>query len=424
MPNMPYDFTNCFRFDGWASPEHTVARPEADDILAAVMNRQRIFVDGPRRCGKTTLIINTLESHDIPVLRLDLDGVETCEKLLERIARDTNGFLDKHPEVRTKLTEGKKTKAGAGANLFGFLSLNYETERDQPARPIGRSLDSLLSAVDEVARAAGAVVFCDEFQAIKSHKMANPTEVLGSFAAISDPARTRGSVPYVFAGSNRHAMHALFHGPESAFFQRTRNLQIGPIPEETIIPFLNSRIDAEVAPEVGREAYLWTDGIPGDLQRLYSATQRVIGDRKIVTMADLEAAKTSIINDIGRSYTLTLQALRKDELEMLDVIASRDIRNLSQLRDHIEGKDISVEDAQKTLFNLAKLGLINVPNRTFEIARPEPIMFRYLERYPAINHHPQNALFGVSTGKQKKSSTLSKRLTRTKTRSRSYSRDL
>lgn len=381
-----------FSFDSWAPPAHTVTRSESGDLLTLVQGEHRVYVDGPRRTGKTTLVINTLEGAGIPVLRLDLDGVSSVPKLVERVSNDAIGFLEQHPEVKKRLLGSGRVKAGVSGAVFGFLNASLEGEKGIEGRKLDLNLDTMLSVIEEVAKAAKAVVFVDEFQTVKSQTLESPAEVMGSFAAASDPARTRGKVSYVFAGSNRHAMHQIFSGAESLFFQRTRHLPLGPIPEHVIMPFLEQRLGRALPQAIAHEAYTWTEGIPGDLQRLFSAMRTLTADARVVTPQDLIAAKRSVVEGLGRSYAATLKTVGSTQVQLLDLMARHNIRSLDDLANAAASSDVDIDRINESLEGLLRLGLIHVPPAKTAIERPEPIFFHYLLAHPAIEHRPNNRL--------------------------------
>lgn len=395
MTSFPYETEGRFRFDGWADPDHSVYRDETKDLIALVKNGSRIYIDGARRNGKTTLVLNSMAEARIPTLRIDLEGVASTEKFIERVESSANKFLDAYPAVRKKLTSGSKAKGNAGLN-FWFIKGGVEYERSMDGKTIGHSIDSLLDVVRKVAEEAGAVVFVDEFQTVKDPRLKNPGEIMGSFASISDPAQTRQQVSFVFAGSNRHAMHQIFAGSESLFFQRTQNISLGPIPEEQIIPFLNERFGGEVPESVSHEAYRWTEGIPGDLQRLYSALRRGVREGDAVEPRDLHHAKNVVVEDLGRSYQLTLQTLDVDQLQLLDIVAKGGIRSVQELNVAAKARNIHPEALKKAMNHILCTGLLHVSGIEHKISRPEPILFHYLAANPAMEHRPSGHILPAS----------------------------
>ena len=381
-------------------------REEASTLLPLVQQGLRIYVDGPRRCGKTTLANNTLEAAEIKTLNLNLDGICTVPKLIESIASQTEGFLRDYPSVRKDLTGKQSAKAGVEAGFLDVLKFSLEA-KSEDEKKMGATLDSLLSAVSVIAKHAGAAVIVDEFQAIKHKDMEHPSEVLGSFARASDA--DKGKVAWIFLGSDRYAMHNIFSEPESAFYQRTRHLPVGVIPKNVMIPFLNKRSQRQVESAVGDEAFKWTEGIPGDLQRLYSAMIVAAGDSKRIMPQHLIAAKASVLKDIGASYAITLQGVAKKDPElitMLNLVARDDIRDCDTLAAACDKTGIGGDVADKRLNQLLDMGLLHFRHDNQHLERPEPLLFHYLASFPG--HDPRSGYSTASSALAKSFRKISK----------------
>lgn len=385
--------TTPFYFDSWAPPQNCVARPEAQRLLQRVTAGSRVFVDGPRRCGKTTLVLNTLEEAGIPVVRIDLSGVETEQSMIERILTDLEMFLHDHPDFAPE--QGSKTTKGGLSGTLGFLTVNLERETSAGPAQRPNSLDAALALVSDVARNCGAAVFVDEFQALKSARLEHPSSTLGAFAAASDPARTRHGVSWIFAGSNRYSMHRIFGGNEGQFFLRTDPICVGPISKEMIVPFLNSRLgEGRLSKALGGKAYDWCEGIPGYLQRLYGTIADEHGHTaRRLTEADLEAAQDEVLRSLGRSYALDLRSCPVDALRLLDLIGSRDIRSMPALREAITSIGLNVKDAHIAFTHLLRSGHLSMQVASEVIERPDPMLFHYIATTPAI-HHRESAFVG------------------------------
>lgn len=387
-----YDTSKRFCFDGLPLSEQILERAEEADLLELVKTASRSYIDGDRRIGKTTLVMSTLGKAKIPVLRIDLEGITSLEKLVERMHMSLRSFLDEYPAVRKKLFSTEKTNTEIGASILG-LNFKIGGEKSVAAAGIENNLDAILHVVTEVARRAGGVVFVDEFQEVKNFNIDKPEEIMGSFASASDPAKTKNEVCFLFAGSNRHEMRQIFSGIRSKFYQQARTFTVNAIPEAQMLPFLEKRFGAEISKEIGKAAYAWTQGIPGDLQRLYSAMKRITGDRKVITMADLVAAEDAVVADVGRNYALTVKTRPVDEKVILDNIASLKIFSITKLWEAPDIQEMGVERADAAMEGLLRSGLINIPSNSDTIRWPEPILHHYLERNPALAHRDAGHYF-------------------------------
>lgn len=383
MPT-PYDTSDAFFFDGRARPPHAVRRPEADDLLELIESGARSFVDGPRRCGKTTLAMNTVDEAKRPLLRVDLQSVSSHEGMIARVDLAVRDFLKKYPKAREKLFSRNEVESEIGAPTW-LLDAKITGKRISSEEPERTTLDAKLGTLVDIARHVKGVVFVDEFQAVKDVGD-RPGEVLGAFAAVSDPSYGEKPVPFIFAGSNRFGMHQIFSGVNSLFFQHTKNLPVGPVEAELILPFLADRLGIPMAPGVGEEAYRWTEGITGDLQRLFSVLKRTTAGMKKATLGDLERAKTNLVADLARYYGKSLRELDDDSLRLLDVIAKKDVRQVTDLNRHASEAGLKNGEMIGAVDTLSRAGLLHLPISEEVIQRPDPILFHYISGVPAWKH--------------------------------------
>jgi hypothetical protein len=232
-----------------------------------------------------------------------------------------------------------------------------------------------------VAKLAKAVVVVDEFQAVRHKNMADAVGVEGSFAAASDPARTLGKTAWLFLGSDREAMHQIFTVSNDAFKLKTQHLPVGPIRKETIIPFLNDKSGFIVDEGVGDHAYKWTEGIPGDLQRLYSA---MIGQSagEMLGLKELSRAQAAVVDDMGQRFSSSLAAIEAKspgQLDLMRIIAKEDIRSVRQLASAANDLGQTQKDLNKNLAGILEEGLLHYRASEGDILeRPEPILFHFL----------------------------------------------
>jgi hypothetical protein len=387
--NVPPSGSSLFHWDSWAAPYFTVERAEAGDLLALVAAKERVMIEGPRRCGKTTMVINTMEGEGFDVLHIDLNGLQTPEGIRSRVDASKGRFLRDHPDVLESLAGKRISKSTVKAGVPGIggsLETNSEVSTE-----LGTSLDAILDAVTEVAQQTNAVVFVDEFQAVNKPDMGG--EVESAFAAASSPQRTRGKVSWVFAGSDRHAMHNIFHKDGSLFANR-RELFVGPIPEDTIIPFLNGRTGCDVAPAVGHAAYKWTEGIPADLQRLYGSIMKTLRTPGKITLRELNSAQADVMQSLlnkHADYASRITARNPDRLRLLTCIARHNVRTAEQLVEIADGENFEPEQCDQAFNGLVDTGVLHHNRATGAIERPEPLFFHYLVATEADTHFAGNA---------------------------------
>jgi AAA+ ATPase superfamily predicted ATPase len=217
MPAQPNPHSSGpYRFDGWAGPEFTVTRPETGALIALVEDGRRVYIDGPRRCGKTTLAINALAEVGLKALKIDLEGVCSKSGLVDRVATETYGFIRDNPAVEKALSGKRGVKASAEGNVLSVLKFSLESSSEND-RKGPTTLSDLLSAVTTVARVAKAAVIVDEFQAANHPQLVNASEVVGDFASASDPLRTKNEVAWLVSAPIGTSCTRFSTGPAARF---------------------------------------------------------------------------------------------------------------------------------------------------------------------------------------------------------------
>lgn len=230
---------NPFQFGRELAPVELVDREaEVDAVVEAMVQGGKLFLVGPRRYGKTSILRaaeDRVTARKGVVLRYDAEAFTTLELLASRILSDTAASLTPTME-----------KAGAAMREF-FKSVRptatyHATENKwsvslagSPGRDAGAPL--LADVLDGVERAArqtkkSVAVVIDEFQKV----IVDGGE--DAEAQIRASIQRHRRVGYVFAGSNTRLIADMTADPRRPFYKLGEVRFVGPLPREDFADFL------------------------------------------------------------------------------------------------------------------------------------------------------------------------------------------
>ena len=252
---------NPFQYTGIASKEFYLHRDEIEaSLLEHFESRQNLLVQGPRRMGKTSAILNTFsdlqENNKCLFVHVDFYGVTSVEGVRDKIMF----AIDQLP-VRTRLRKEleKKLKNTTGATAFGF-GLNWSGQQRETL------LEDVLSVLAEFGAQKPLAVFFDEFQSLLD--AAEAEEILGR---LRSEIQKQPDVFYVYAGSDRPRLREIFFLEKSPFFKSAALLEVGSIDRKKFIPWLENRFatgQRTVDPRIWLPLFDLTEDVPGDIQHI------------------------------------------------------------------------------------------------------------------------------------------------------------
>ncbi|MHB8721772.1 MAG: AAA family ATPase [Steroidobacteraceae bacterium] len=245
-------------------------------LIDAVRNGERLFLIGPRRYGKTSLLNymqGKLESQGVIVLKYDVEKFETTRLLAKALLSGA---------IRTLTGPVDKVSASAGRQIkrfFGSLKpeLTYDVTEDTwsvsvlgDRRAEAASLPLLTEVLDGIEALAASrkrtvVVVLDEFQQLVAE---------GGVTAerqIRASVQTHQHVSYVFAGSKTRLLTDMTTHHARPFYRMGSSLFLGPIARAAFAPFLTEGFEArgfKVAPGAIERLLDLAEDVPYSVQRL------------------------------------------------------------------------------------------------------------------------------------------------------------
>ena len=311
---------NPFKYGCVVAGENYCRRPELQRQLSElVKSGQNVVVQGPRRMGKTSLVVETVKSlRGVTLLYVDLFSVrsvgEFCRKVVSATAKC-----------------GKRSFLERTAELVKGLRPVFSVDRDTGAPTISvdvkaaRSVESVEEVMDMIAGHSAAKRLCvvfDEFQDVLD--IPDSDAVL---AALRSKIQFLPDTPFIFLGSVRNRMRDIFDSPKSPFFKSAISFGVERIDETAMTNFLigrfkagNRRIDRETVGRIMKAA----DFIPGDIQELCETTWLVTDDGQAISGADVSKGLEAVFARESRAFISTFGKLTTVQANVLKGIAEPD----------------------------------------------------------------------------------------------------
>ena len=283
---MKQEVPNPFRYTGLVELDAGAPRPGPRAALEKFFeSRQNLLVQGPRRTGKTSLIINTFQELERrkACLLIDADfyGVQDRHRVVEKLHRAISKLsLASGLRLKVQQVLGQLREIEIGGFKGGWQG------RDS-------GLEDLLELIGEINKNRPVVVFLDEFQALTETEDAE--DVLGSMRSI---IQRQPDVFYIFAGSDQNSLRQMFFVEKNPFLKSVSVLEIGPIPRADFIPWLeecfttgNRRVEGAVWEPLFNLVY----DIPGDVQQICHGLWNATKPGDIISVQALESVLDEIV---------------------------------------------------------------------------------------------------------------------------------
>lgn len=226
---------NPFRYSGDLGTHEIVDRVEETALVeSTIRNGEKLFLIGPRRFGKTSILRTAhenLEAEGAIVLRLNAEAYPSVDMLIEKIVSSAAVRLKDKVEIGieqigkffSRLKPEFKYN-GVEQELSVSLGVDTSTDGNRPVKAFADALDGLekLALAQPDSRPVGLII--DEFQALIDHGGENAEAQIRS--AIQEHHR----VGYVFAGSQTRLMTEMTMNHDRPLYRLGSNRFIGPLP--------------------------------------------------------------------------------------------------------------------------------------------------------------------------------------------------
>ncbi|WP_320669741.1 hypothetical protein [Patulibacter defluvii] len=252
-----------FPFETPIAPEALIDRHDALERLhLAAADRAHVRLAGPRRFGKTSLLLahaSRLRQTGWRTVHIDLYGVTSLAEVCGRIATAYRGLRDHRVSGQLDVLGSRLgltlTPAGPG------VSVAPAGRRDHGEATLAAAAELLDLPVRLHERdGTPTLVVLDEFQDLLSAG-SRLDGLLRSHVQYHGEAAV-----YVYAGSHPSLMRALFADRERPLYGQAEPLELGPLPLDEVVDELHERF-AELEEQPGEALGLLATAAAGHPQR-------------------------------------------------------------------------------------------------------------------------------------------------------------
>lgn len=349
-------------------------------LRAAVRQRRRVVVYGPRNYGKTSVVRNvtiaefrrTRKRHF--VLFADLLGVRSLPSLTQRLAAGLQRSFAASFPAKGFLESAGRFLAGLRPEISldpqtGNPSLSLRARGPEP----GPGLETLWDHVARITAEVDSLIVLDEFQDAALVPEA-PARLRACLEAL-------GAVPVLVLGSKRHMLTDLFAAPGAPLSEWGADLEFKPIPYDEYHAYLEERFRPRrltLARDVAVRLQDDMQRVPEAINRLGAQLLESHADREIDYAAVQTALVTLLENRDGR-YASYLATFSGTDESVLTEIARRGGVERPQSKSFLAAVGLSSRTVALAVKRLCDRGVIERLPDHYRIA--DPLLAAYLRRF-------------------------------------------
>jgi len=281
---------------------------ELEAVVRAIRDGGKLFLIGPRRYGKTSILKAATEEaakRQMIVLRYNVEAWPSLGEMLQRLVTDAaQSLASTNVKTRQKLREiFGRLEPKFTFDLEGKLSATIGAKSETEPGQIPLIVDALNGIEALAARSEHPVgLILDEFQKI--------IEVGGQSAEgqIRAAVQQHQHLGYVFAGSKTRMLSEMTTHASRPFYRLGERIFLGPVPRGQFLAFINAAFrETGIAIEAGAiESILaLSEEVPYNVQRLSHDAWEYLAKMGKATLAaaDVTAALGLILRRDDPFYT-------------------------------------------------------------------------------------------------------------------------
>lgn len=358
---------NPFKYGGIVDGENFCRRPELARILKGyVESGQNVVMQGERRMGKTSLVLETVRGmKGISVFHVDLfcvrDTADLCRRLTSALARFENsaGFLEKMLHALARLRPTLSVDPNTGAPT---VSVDVGASADLT------SLETVLDAILARTAKRKSCVILDEFQDILD--IEDGERII---AIMRGRIQLDAKTAYIFLGSVRNRMTDIFMHPNSPFYRGAAPLPIGEIDDSDFYRFLSSRF-ATGKRKLPKSTFAAIKDIarntPGDMQELCDAIWDCTRHGQTISGEDVRRGLEVIFSRERDHYEIFIRRLTPLQMRVLAALATKGGREVFSVDFLSSASVLNAASAKRAIDRLVTDGLVFNNAKEFRFVNP------------------------------------------------------
>ena len=227
-------FKNPFLVAGYHSPAYFCDREsESAKIISALQNDRNVSLISPRRMGKTGLIHHIFyrineQDNNIRCFYMDIFSTQNLHNFVVLFGKTVLGKLDDYSETVVKRISSffKSFRPSFTFDaVSGMPTLSVSIQPEQAEQ----SLQEIFTYLQQSGKRIYIAI--DEFQQITDYPEKGVEALLRSYMQFLP------NVKFIFSGSKKHLMDAMFSAVNRPFYQSTQKVGLKEIPLETYRKF-------------------------------------------------------------------------------------------------------------------------------------------------------------------------------------------
>ncbi|HXC25362.1 MAG TPA: ATP-binding protein [Gemmatimonadaceae bacterium] len=303
---------NPFEYGRELKPHELVDRQEeVRAVVETIRNRGKLFLIGPRRYGKTSILEVAAQQattqFDAIVLRYDAEAYPTLEQLAQRMVADASkqliGFVERAGEKAARLFGRLRPQVSVDMTHGTFTATFNVAGPPTPDQvPL---ITEALNGIDRLAEETGrtVAVIIDEFQQIVE---AGGRTAEGQLRSVM---QRHAHVGYVIAGSKTRLLAAMTSDPSRPFYNMGQRWFLGPIPRPDFTKSLTRGLETagSVDPKAIDRILDAAEDVPYNVQMLahecWDWLYRQPERSNRLTVARVDAATERVVRRLDGVYT-------------------------------------------------------------------------------------------------------------------------
>ena len=332
---------------------------EQERLIKNIQHANPTLIMSPRRYGKTSLVLHVLKKQDFPFAHIDFYkelNINDIEHAILNGAGRLLGSIESTPKRLLKLGaeffSNFHGKVGLGLKDIG-LQLEINRAKKQPKDTILKVLEKLHDLAEKHKKKM--VLFLDEFQIISE-----VTQDYSIEAAIREAAQKSTYIAYIFSGSNRHLLEAMFFDKKKPFYNLCDIMTLERISAEKYITHIK---------KTAKKAW---KHVPDDdaINVIFAVTRRhpyyvnrlcnLLLDEKIVNEKTVLSAWDDYVRDSQSRMEASLSELPINQRRMLILIANNDPVSQLYASDMMKNSDMSSGSISRVIHALKQKDYIYI----------------------------------------------------------------
>ena len=287
---------------------------EQADLKTHIENSQNVLLFSHRRYGKTSLILKVFrELRAVTPIYVDLYGTTSIEGFVKSFIKGSSVI---EPKAERFMKIVRESLSGLSIS-FGFdpvsSSPSFNVSLDR--KPAELDLGIIFQLAQKLAKKKKIVIAFDEFQEVANYG-GDPFE-----KELRKAIQHHNNISYVFAGSQRHILMAMFHDAKRAFYQMAMNLHLERIHTEDYLAWIKqlyAQAGKSIDEMVIREVVARCENHPRYVQEFFYT----LWPLKKIGTDEVNQTENQIIESRSIEFMNTWDALSLNQKKALKLVAS------------------------------------------------------------------------------------------------------